>query len=217
MDLRKDIFKICIFQSVLVDAKIEHLQSCSLVLLFQFRPFSMKLWNRKKFFSLHLITQLSPVCLVCVFLSLRQFEFFIPFLPGAVIVFTVHLFWNFNSFLLFNYFLFLSALPHALLFCSCYSFFWHVWFIMHSSANVISTSIHLQINSHICKAHSVNPHTAGLCSSSSVYSAFFSNELWTEHYGNQFVANQCNVFQHQMMCFSVRQSEEDKWQCKLEK
>lgn len=112
---------------------------------------------------------------------------------------------------------FLSALPHALLFCSCYSFFRHVWFIMHSSANVISTSIHLQINSHICKAHSVNPHTAGLCSSSSVYSAFFSNELWNEHYGNQFVANQCNVFQHQMMCFSVRQSEEVKWQCKLEK
>lgn len=145
----------------------------SLVLLFQFRPFSMKLWNRKEFFSLHLITQLFPVCLVCVFLSLRQFEFFIPFLPGAVIVFTVHLFWNFNSFLLFNYFLFICITSCITFFVLAIVFFRHVWFIMHSSANVISTSIHLQINSHICKAHSVNPHTAGLCSSSSVHSAFF--------------------------------------------
>lgn len=74
-----------IFHCMLVDGQSEHLQSCSVVSV----SFAAQTVFPKKFFSSRLIKQLFPVCPPCVFLSLGQFEYFIPLLPEAVIVFSL--------------------------------------------------------------------------------------------------------------------------------
>lgn len=152
---------------------------CKAVLEFYFFNSGRFLWNYEieKSFSPCTLLHNCFLFVWCVFFSpWGNLNFSSPFYL-ELLLFSLFICFEILIAFSFSTTFFLSALPHALLFCSCYSFFRHVWFIMHSSANVISTSIHLQINSHICKAHSVNPHTAGLCSSSSVYSAFFFK--WT--------------------------------------